>query len=180
VSSLDAFPSANALIYYRIDFLIAHEGSKYTNLLRQQTDPDSGELYGNDVTPPARKKSPKPVPSREQQRHNVTERAWRRILRHQPHLSEAGARVRHSMITHTLTIKLMQKMIDTMKKSPCEQLVKNNPKNPHASSDFRSNVLAWPSKPPSSTHHPSAVWVYNSIQTLPLPAMLRKTTMKPS
>jgi hypothetical protein len=101
VSSLDAFPSANALIYYRVDFLMAHEGSKYTNLLRQQTDPDSGELYGNDVTPPARKKSPKPVPSREQQRHNVTERAWRRILRHQPHLSKAGARVRHSMITHT-------------------------------------------------------------------------------
>lgn len=83
----------DALIFYRIDFLMAHEGSQYTSLLRRETDPDTGELYGADATPPARKKSPKPLPSREHQRHNVGEREWRRRLQGKHNRGEARGRM---------------------------------------------------------------------------------------
>lgn len=101
VSSFNALTPGEHLVDHRIRLLNAHQDRLFTNVIMQLFDHDSGELLGIDVTPPAHKKDPKPVPSREQQRYNVGMREWQRSSRHQINLSEAGVQTRHSMITRT-------------------------------------------------------------------------------
>lgn len=78
-----------------------YQGHPRIQLIQHEINSDSGELYGDDVTPPAKKRDIKPPISREQQRLNVANRLEERRLRHRLSLSEAGELMRDRMIRLT-------------------------------------------------------------------------------
>lgn len=103
VSTFTSLPPNESLIHHRIDLLNDNTASSLTSitLLKMEINSDSGELYGDDVTPPAQTKGPRPPVSRAEQRWNVGYRKRKRDMEQDYHLSDVGELLRNQVIRRT-------------------------------------------------------------------------------
>lgn len=110
VSSFTSLPASESLIHHRIELLNDNEGQ--LRLLRMEINPDSGELYRDDVTPPFYGKAiPGPKPTRDQQRSYVGERPYKplanmrcRVLIQQAELRQQAID-RAALVEHAIAIR---------------------------------------------------------------------------
>jgi hypothetical protein len=103
VSTFTSLPPNESLIHHRIDLLNDSTASSLPSiaLLKMEINSDSGELYGDDVTPPAQTKDPRTPVSRAEQRFNVGYRKRKRDMKQDYHLSEVGELLRNRLIRRT-------------------------------------------------------------------------------